>query len=264
MRLLTLFIALLLVACQQNPQSGQAYNKAAEELQALNEDYWTAWMNGDTEACLSMLTPDFVNYLVDNTQNRQETEDLFTWFAENITTTNAISKRDELFVHDDMAYEFGYFLRDITPKRTGKTRSIRDRYITVFKKQDGQWKFHRWMPQPDPPAVGPAGSRIGLKSTHLLKLDNEEILSELKQPIAELNQVMSDMGYPECGYVIYKVNDDHESDYTHIMEGWWLSREVYDITHEDQRYKEVFEKYRELFVPVAENQEYFRVEKMLP
>ncbi len=264
MRSLIILIALWLVACQQNPQSGPAYEKVAEELQVLNDEYCTAWMNGEMDECLSMMTPDFVNYLVNNTQNRQQVENMFHNIAENMTTTNAIFKRDELFVHDDMAYEFGYFIRDITPKSSGETRSVRDRYITVFKRQDGQWKFHRWMPQPDPPAVERAGSHIGLKSTHLLKLKNEDTLSKLQQPITELNALLADMGYPECGYVIYKVNDDYESDYTHIMEGLWLSKEVYDITHEDPRYKEVFEKYRDLFVDATQNQEYMRVEKLMP
>ena len=264
MKLLIILLALLLVACQQNPQNGPAYEKVAEELQVLNDEYCTAWMNGEMEECLSMMTPDYVNYLVNNTQNHQEVETMFHNIADNMTTTNAIFKRDELFVHDDMAYEFGYFIRDITPKSSGKTRNVRDRYITVFKKQDGNWKFHRWMPQPDPPAVEPAGSLIGLKSAHLLKLENEEILSKLKQPITEMNKLLADMGYPECGYVIYKVNDDYESEYTHIMEGSWLSKEVYDITHEDPRYQEAFEKYRDLFVDATQNQEYMRVEKLIP
>jgi ketosteroid isomerase-like protein len=264
MRLLIILMALLLLACSQNPQSGQAYEKAAEELQVLNNEYCVAWMDGDMETCLSMMTTDFVNYLVDNTQNREQVEDMFHNIPENMTTANAAFKRDELFVHDDMAYEFGYFIRDITPKRTGESRKVRDRYITVFKKQDGEWKFHRWMPQPDLPAVGPAGDRVGLKSTHLLKVENEETLSKLQQPVTEFNKLLADMGYPECGYVIYKVNDDYASDYTHIMGGWWLSKEVYDITHDDPRYKEVFEKYRDLFVAATRNQEYIRVEKMKP
>ena len=173
MRLLILLIVFYLAACQQNQQSGQAYDKAAEEIQILNDAYCTAWMNGEVEECLSMMTPDYVNYLVNNTQNRLEVEDMFNSITENTITTDAIFKRDELFVHDEMAYEFGYFIRNIAPKSGGKTRSAKDRYITVFKKQDGQWKFHRWMPQPDPPAVEPAGCHIGLQSTHLLKLEKE-------------------------------------------------------------------------------------------
>ena len=108
------------------------------------------------------------------------------------------------------------------------------------------------------------GSNIGLKSTHLLKLENEEAIKKLEQPLKEINETLAEMGYPECGYVIYKVNDDYESDYTHIMEGWWLCKEVYDETHNHAKYKALAEKYDDLFAGALQNQEYFRVEKMMP
>ena len=90
---LSILITVLLLAtfsCQQNPQSGQAYDKAAKELQELNEQYCTYWMNGDMEACLSMMTPNYVNYLVNNTQNRVETEKMFHNIPGNMTTANAV------------------------------------------------------------------------------------------------------------------------------------------------------------------------------
>jgi hypothetical protein len=104
----------------------------------------------------------------------------------------------------------------------------------------------------------------GLKSTHLLKLENDDALKKLEQPLEEINETLAEMGYPECGYVIYKVNDDYESDYTHILEGWWLCKEVYDETHNHPSYKALTEKYNGLFEGVLQNQEYFRVEKMMP
>jgi hypothetical protein len=107
----------------------------------------------------------------------------------------------------------------------------------------------------------PTGSNIGLKSIHLLQLENEDALKKLEQPLKEINETLAEMGYPECGYVIYKVNDDNESDYTHIMEGCWLSKEVYDITHNHPKYKALSEKYGEIFEGALQNEEYFRVEK---
>lgn len=107
-------------------------------------------------------------------------------------------------------------------------------------------------------------NNTGLKSTHLLKIENEEALIKLEQPLKEINEALAEMGYPECGYAIYKVNDDYKSDYTHIMEGWWICKEVYDETHNHPKYKETFEKYRDLFVAALDGQEYFRVEKLMP
>lgn len=107
-------------------------------------------------------------------------------------------------------------------------------------------------------------SNIGYISTHLLKLENEDELEKLRQPLMEFNEVLAGMGYPECGYVIYRVNDEYASEITHVMEGRWLSREVYDITHNHTAYRKVAESYQVLFAPVLEGQEYFRMEKMMP
>ena len=157
MRILILLIAFVMVTCQQNPQTGKAYEKVAEELQSLNDEYAAAWMNGEVEKCLSMMTPDYVNYLsYHNTQNRQAVEDMFFNMAETNTIANARFDRKELFVHDNMAYEFGYLTQDITPNSGGETQTSRSRYITVFKKHEGEWMFHRWMPQPE---TAPAQSK---------------------------------------------------------------------------------------------------------
>jgi|GEM_PF-345480 len=133
-------------------------------------------------------------------------------------------------------------------------------YVDLFMNADDNYL----LPEKYQTHSNTTGSTIGLKSTHLLKLENEEALNKLEMPIKEINDVLAEMGYPDCGYVIYKVNDDYESDYTHIMEGWWLSKENYDETHNHPKYKETFEKYRDLFVTAMEGQEYFRVEKMMP
>jgi hypothetical protein len=48
------------------------------------------------------------------------------------------------------------------------------------------------------------------------------------------------------------------------MEGWWLNKEVYDLTHSHPDFKPRFEKYRSLFENVLMGQTYFRVEKKMP
>jgi hypothetical protein len=107
------------------------------------------------------------------------------------------------------------------------------------------------------------GSNIGLISTHLLKLENEETLKKLEEPLKEINNVLAEIGYPECGYLIYKVNADNKSDYTHVMEGWWMNQEVYELTHNDPKLKELYEKYRDLFENVLSGEAYFRMTKIM-
>ena len=108
------------------------------------------------------------------------------------------------------------------------------------------------------------GSNISIVSTHLLKLDNEAPLKRLRKPLAELNALIAEIGYPECGYVIYKVNSDFDTDYTHILEGRWMSENVYNYIHNHPKYIELFEKHIELFENVLRGQTYFRMQKKMP
>ena len=113
-------------------------------------------------------------------------------------------------------------------------------------------------------ASNPTGSNIGMISTHLLRYKNEAIIQNLEEPLKEINDTIAHIGYPECGYVIYKVNSDFKSDYDFIMEGWWLSREVYDQIHDCDAYKAVFEKHKKLFTDLVKGQTYFRMNKFIP
>lgn len=153
-------ISSLVIVCVLGCFSCQKTNKAnktditdqevAEIIQTFNDEYANAWMNGEVEKCLSMMTPDYVNYLTyDNTQNRKKVEDMFYNMAKANSIANASFDRIEIFIHEDMAYEFGYLTQDITPKNGGETTTSRSRYITVFKKINDKWLFHRWMPQPE-------------------------------------------------------------------------------------------------------------------
>lgn len=140
-------------SCQQTEKTKstvQTDEEGAQILQTLNDEYAEAWENGETEKCLSMMTPDYVNYLTyGNTQNRKAVEEMFYAIAQNNKLSNVKFTRTELFIHEDMAYEFGYLTQDITPNDTGETRTAKNRHISVFKKVDGKWLYHRWMPQPE-------------------------------------------------------------------------------------------------------------------
>lgn len=145
-----IFIACLMItSCQQADKSNkQSEEDVAEILESLNDEYAKALEAGDPEKCLDMMTPDYVNYLTyDNTQDRKVVEEMFYAIAKNNKLSNVKFTRTELFIHDGMAYEFGYLTQDITPNDTGETRTAKNRHISVFKKVDGKWKFHRWMPQ---------------------------------------------------------------------------------------------------------------------
>ena len=144
---------LVVISCQQTDRAKlttQSDEEIAQIIQKINDDYARAWEEGEPEKCLAMMTSDYVNYLTyDNTQNRRAVEEMFYAIAENNKLSNVKFTRTELFIHENMAYEFGYLTQDITPNDTGETRTARNRHISVFKKVDGKWLYHRWMPQPE-------------------------------------------------------------------------------------------------------------------
>jgi len=149
---LALFCCIFFSNCKQAKQETivvQTDEEVAQILQTYYDEFFDAWENGNPEKCLSMMTPDYVNYLnYGTTQNFQEVKDMFLNMSENNTIRNVKYKKIELFVHVDMAYEFGYFEQDIIPNNEGDTINAKSRTISVFKKHDGNWKLHRWMPQP--------------------------------------------------------------------------------------------------------------------
>ena len=133
-------------------------------------------------------------------------------------------------------------------------------YVDVFTLADDNFR----LPESYRTRSLVTGSNIGLVSTHLLNLKNEEALKRLQEPLKEINEVLAEMGYPECGYVVYKVTPDYKSVYTHIMEGRWTSEEVYELTHNHPKYKEVFEKYSGLIENALTGRAYLRASKMMP
>ncbi len=128
----------------------QNEGEVSEILLTLNNQFSEALENGDADQCLSMMTPDYINYLTyADTQDRQAVDIMFHQIAQNNQLKNVKFTRIEIFIHDDMAYEFGYFTQDILPRNEDKAWTSRARYVTVFKKINDKWYFHRWMPQPE-------------------------------------------------------------------------------------------------------------------
>lgn len=102
---------------------------------------------------------------------------------------------------------------------------------------------------------------ITYKSVHLLKVADEASVAILEEPLKEINAVINELGYPDCGYVIYKVQSESETEYTHVFEGKWLSEDNYNAIHEHPKYKALIEKYEATFNDIFEGQVYFKVKQ---
>ena len=146
--MLTVFIA----GCtHQHPETTTTINKeeVARELAKTWDSFTAAWKNGDAEACLSYMTPDYINMpSYDATQDFEETREMFLSLFENIKIESANFEQGEVFVHEDMAYEFGKLHQVWINTSTGDTTSVHNRCISVWNKtEDNSWKLLRWLAQ---------------------------------------------------------------------------------------------------------------------
>jgi len=124
--------------------------QTAAELTSLWADYLDAWVRGDHETCLSFMTEDdYINMpSASYTTDFEATGEMFI----NVFENNIIERADftpiEVFVHDSMAYEFGYLDQVWISRSTGDTTQFKNRCFSVWKKTgDGSWRLHRWMAQ---------------------------------------------------------------------------------------------------------------------
>ncbi len=150
--LIALLIFFILGDCQEGKspvESTKSDAEVAQEIALVWQDFIDLWEKGDVNGCLKFMTNDYINMpSFESTQDFQETKEMFMNLAENNTVDVIDYKQIEVFVHDNMAYEFGILKQNITPHGEESFNSIA-RFVTVFQKQeDGSWKFHRWMAQP--------------------------------------------------------------------------------------------------------------------
>ena len=61
--------------------------------------------------------------------------------GENSTTTYHKITPEEIRVFDNDAYDYGYY-EGITTHKDGRTSSWRGKYVTTWKKIDGEWKLY--------------------------------------------------------------------------------------------------------------------------
>lgn len=148
-----LLVIVVLIGCTQKMSDVDNTidkEEISNELVKIWDDYLVAWKSGDLETCLYYLTSeDYLNMpSIDATQDYQETKEMFQNVFENNIIESANYKQTEVFVHAEMAYEFGMLDQVWISKLSGDTMQSITRCISVWKKmEDESWKLHRWMAQ---------------------------------------------------------------------------------------------------------------------
>ena len=144
MKTLTFLLALssvvILMNCQQENKRNESLQtdaKVAEEIAQIWAEYIQFANNNDLDACMSMMTEDYINMAAYNSTQYgiEETKEFLTAWLENNTSEIINYEQIELFVHDDMAYEFCLLEQKITPH--GQESVIaKSRCLAVYEKQE--------------------------------------------------------------------------------------------------------------------------------
>jgi ketosteroid isomerase-like protein len=153
LKIFALLLAVLtLVGCNQgttDPAETLDKEAIARQLEENWNEFMVAFMQGDIDRAMSFLTEDYINMPAAKwTQDYEGSKELFLGMMDNNYIPTNTYTQGEVFVHPDMAYEFGEIYMVLVSKTSGDTIINNPRTLTVWKKMDdGSWKLHRWMGQ---------------------------------------------------------------------------------------------------------------------
>ena len=146
------FFLLALTSCKNESNSvdkAQHEEAVRKAIKQTWNQFFENWEQGDATAMADLCTEDGINWSVDSgvQRGRAEIEAFLASFVAPNKFKIVSQITEEVFVHDNMAYEFGtneFIIQNQNPPM----KPVKTRYVTVFKQQpDGSWKFHRWLGQ---------------------------------------------------------------------------------------------------------------------
>ena len=103
----------------------------------------------------------------------------------------------------------------------------------ILKKVNGKWLIYFWQ------STYLADEHDKKYTTiHLMKVPENLPISDLNELILKVNNTITALGYPECGYKLLKVIPEKDSKYNWVLEGNWKNPDVYKIIHESKEFND--------------------------
>jgi hypothetical protein len=84
---------------------------------------------------------------------------------------------------------------------------------------------------------------------------------QVKASLEVANKAIAGLGYLGNGYAFYKVTDEEVKTQQCLVEGTWLSEDVYNIIHSSKEWREATEKDSEMWDKILANRMYRRYHK---
>ena len=136
-------LALALTACGR-PSAHASADSAA--VMAASEQYRQAWINGDTAAALGRVSDD-IRILISGVPDIVGPDATRNVFASEMAAYRVPSltlNHDDLIVSGDHAIDIGTYEETQVPK-TGAPIQGRGRFMTIWRRENGEWRIIRYM-----------------------------------------------------------------------------------------------------------------------
>lgn len=97
-----------------------------------------------------------------------------------------------------------------------------------------------------------------LKSMTMFNLPEGISVDAVKASIAQVNHAIAALGYMGNGYAFYMVDDDEVKTQRCLVEGTWMSQEVYNMIHSSDEWKEATGRDQEMWDKILSERMYRR------
>ena len=141
---MALLLGLWLLACSGRGTAGTSADSAA--VMAAIEQYRQAWVNGDTAAALGRVSND-IRILISGVPDivgAAATRKLFTEEMATYRIPSLTLDHQDLLVSGDHAIDIGTYEETQVPK-TGAPIHGRGRFMTIWRREGGEWRIIRYM-----------------------------------------------------------------------------------------------------------------------
>lgn len=102
----------------------------------------------------------------------------------------------------------------------------------------------------------------GYKSLHLFELPEGVTEKQISDHLKEMNQALSEEGYHNAGYHLYKLPGQNTENYQYFLEGVWPDAATYDKAHNSEKWKQTAEKGREMIEKIRAKELYLKATKV--
>lgn len=151
------FCAGVTIACRPGASNSSADSVA---VMAAIEQYRQAWINSDTSAALARISNDIRILIsgIPDIAGREATRKLFVDEMATYRIPVLTLNHQDVIVRGDLAIDIGTYEETQMPS-SGVPIHGRGRFMTIWRREGGEWRIVRYMLNALPPSSSPPASR---------------------------------------------------------------------------------------------------------